>query len=114
MPGVYQGMLGKSILTQEVATTVYKCPADRAATANLLICNPGDQGQGRISVLIYITDKVTGYGPEDMIEPGTYIEPYGTLERTGLVIGPGESLIAISKEGGLVARLHGFLETTSD
>jgi len=46
----------------------------------------------------------------DYIEYDTSLPPNGILERTGLVIGPGERVILRSDTANVTGRIHGFEE----
>jgi len=100
------GCLGKSDLPIDTETPLYTVPAGKTACVNLNLCNRGATAH---TVSIAIS---TGSSVEigDYLEYETLIPAKGVLERTGLAMSAGETLIVKSKGGELSARAHGFEE----
>jgi hypothetical protein len=102
------GKLGSVLLPASVNTVVYAVPANTVATVNLNICN-----KGTVDVHIYVgLTEGTTWGLEDAIEYGIILGPKDVLERTGIVLQSGKSIMVSTNVANIVTAVAwGFEET---
>lgn len=107
------GRLGKALLAANTDTTLYTAPPGIVATATVGLCNTGSTSA---SVRLAVTTAAAPV-PGDYLEYEVVLGPAGVpgsinlLERTGIVLGPGEMLIARASTGAVSVRAHGFEES---
>jgi len=106
------GLLGKALLAANTNTTLYTVPASTVATATASFCNTSSVAASvRLAVSTTAIPDIT-----DFIEYDVVLGPSGMpgsvnlLERTGIVLGSGEILIARASTAAVSVRLHGFEE----
>ena len=100
------GTLGQSILPTATYTTVYTVPSSATnATVNIAFCNTNTQDA---SVRLSISSSSTPVDGE-FIEYNTYLPSFsGVLERSGVVISSGKSVVAYSSVSGINVNVYGF------
>lgn len=100
------GKLGSAALAAAADTVVYPVPANTVATVNISVVNRGDTDA---VVNLAISDSDTP-SSKDFIEYGVTIPPHGVLERTAIVVGAGEKVIARSSTANCSVCVFGFTE----
>lgn len=100
------GKLASAALVNGVTTLVYTVPAGKVASVNINVVNRGNDAS-KVSIAIG-----TGALPAnaDFIEFEASVSPKSVLERTGVVLSPGEKIWFLSNGGESSVRIHGFLE----
>jgi hypothetical protein len=99
------GRLGKVEAGNGSFTTLYAVPAGAAlATVNILVTNTNNVNR-HITIAISTT---TTPGSADFISYNFDIPPYGVVERTALVLSPGEVVLVSSNGAGMICRAHGY------
>jgi len=99
------GLLGRADLEADTNTDLYTVPAARLATVNINLCNRTDTP---VSASIALHDGVLT--DADYLECDAPIPAHGVLERTGLVMSAGETILAYASSAGVSVRVHGFEE----
>jgi hypothetical protein len=99
------GRLGKASLTANNDTDLYAVPAGTVATVNVNLCNTGST-----TAKVRLAVRSGALAAPDYIEYDAEIPANGVLERTGIVLGAGETVVARSSTAGVSARVHGFEE----
>ena len=102
------GYLGKTKLAANINTAVYSVPAGKFTTANVAMCNIGD-ASAKIRLAI-VDGAAADLADEDYIEYGVDIPAGGVLERTGLTLSAGETVVAWADKNTIVVRVHGYEE----
>ena len=102
------GYLGKTKLAASTNTAVYSVPAGKFTTANVAMCNIGD-ASAKIRLAI-VDGAAADLADEDYIEYGVDIPSGGVLERTGLTLSAGETVVAWADKNTIVVRVHGYEE----
>ena len=102
------GYLGKTKLAANMNTAVYSVPAGKFTTANVAMCNIGD-ASAKIRLAI-VDGAAADLADEDYIEYGVDIPAGGVLERTGLTLSAGETVVAWADKNTIVVRVHGYEE----
>ena len=103
------GYLGKTKLAANMNTAVYSVPAGKFTTANVAMCNIGD-ASAKIRLAI-VDGAAADLADEDYIEYGVDIPAGGVLERTGLTLSAGETVVAWADKNTIVVRVHGYEES---
>ena len=102
------GYLGKTKLAESTNTAVYSVPAGKFTTANVAMCNIGDAS---VKIRLAIVDgAASDLADEDYIEYGVDIPAGGVLERTGLTLSAGETVVVWADKNTIVVRVHGYEE----
>ena len=102
------GYLGKTKLAANINTAVYSVPAGKFTTANVAMCNIGD-ASAKIRLAI-VDGSAADIADEDYIEYGVDVPSGGVLERTGLTLSAGETVVAWADKNTIVVRVHGYEE----
>ena len=102
------GYLGKTKLAANMNTAVYSVPAGKFTTANVAMCNIGD-ASAKIRLAI-VDGAAADLADEDYIEYGVDIPAGGVLERTGLTLSAGETVVVWADKNTIVVRVHGYEE----
>jgi len=99
------GILGKADLEAATNTDIYTVSSDTFATANINLCNRTDSAiTARIAIRSGALDDA------DYLEYDTSIPAHGVLERSGIVLSAGETIVAYASAVGVSVRVHGFEE----
>lgn len=102
------GRLGAASLAADTDTGVYTVPAAVVMTVNVLFCN---RGADAATVRLALVDGAVGaLADEDYIEHGTVIPAGGVLERSGLALSAGETVVVRSDKATVSVRVHGYEE----
>ena len=102
------GYLGKTKLAASTNTAVYSVPAGKFTTANVAMCNIGD-ASAKIRLAI-VDGAAAELADEDYVEYGVDIPAGGVLERTGLTLSAGETVVAWADKNTIAVRVHGYEE----
>jgi hypothetical protein len=86
------GRLAANDLAAGTNTTIYTCPADTYTVASVSFCNRGTQP---VTINLAIADAATPTNGE-YLEWQTELLPKNILERTGLVLGATQKIVARS------------------
>ena len=99
-----RGILGKAEAGTG-DTAVYTVPADNFAVVTINTCNTTTQTR---SVRIAIADDAANVQTEEYIEYDVDLIGAGTLERTGIVIDAGKTVVARSNSTGVAVMVYGI------
>lgn len=104
------GRLGAVDLIGGVMTSLYTVPTNTLSTLNLNICN---RNATQISARIAVIDGALGsLSNADYIEYDTAIYANGVLERTGIVLQAGHTLVVMTDISNVSAVCWGFEDST--
>lgn len=104
------GRLGVLDITVPATDTLlYTAPAGYFTMATLSLCN---RGNNPVTVRVGICTTNSAIGANEFIEFETEILSHGVLERTGLVISPGYSIL-VRSTGTLVSCVAYGIETST-
>jgi len=98
------GRLGTLIGGANTDITLYQNATGSAATVTVSFCNTG--ANPTAVRLALSTSAVISLG--DYLEYDAVIAPSGVLERTGIVVGPSQFLIARVSQAACTAVVYGF------
>ena len=102
------GRLGVVKLAKSTNIAAYTVPAANTASCSVMVCNIGDYS-AKIRLAI-VDGAVADLADEDYIEYGVDIPAGGVLERTGLTLSAGETVVAWADKNTIVVRVHGYEE----
>ncbi len=102
------GRLGIADLAATTDTTIYAVPGTKIATVNVSFCNRG--GAAAKIRLAMVDGAVGDLADEDYLEYDADVPANGVLERTGIALSGGETVIARSDVVDVSVRVHGFEE----
>lgn len=100
------GKLGNANLSATTNTTIYTVPNLMVSTMNINVVN---RTSAAITIRLAISANASPVVAE-YIEYDVSIPANGVLERTGLVAGAGENVVAYASASGISVRVHGFEE----
>lgn len=104
------GTLGKIALVAGVVSGIYTVATGNTAVIGMTVVNTDPVTNAKLRVAI--TDALTP-SLGDYIEYDVIINAGGgVLERTGLVLGAGDTMFFKSDIGGVTARVFGYEETS--
>lgn len=102
------GRLGVQELAPNTNTAIYTVPEGQTASGSVIMCNIGtDSSKIRLAI---VDGGVAALANEDYIEYGATIPVCGILERTGLLLSAGETVVAWCEKGSVTVRVHGYEE----
>ena len=98
------GRLGSADLTAATSTVIYTVPSNKIASFTVNLCN-----RSSASALVRIA-MATSNPPAlaDYLEYDAIIPANGVLERTGLVLDAGKSVVVYASITGVSAVTYGF------
>jgi hypothetical protein len=103
------GRLGTPVsLSAGADTTLYTCPANTFAVVTVSLCNRASTAMNA-RLAMSIEDIPTN---ADYIEYDVSILARGVLERTGLVLGPGQKIVVRSSGNETTAMVYGIETST--
>ena len=102
------GRLGVVKPAKSTNTAAYTVPAANTASCSVMMCNIGDYS-AKIRLAI-VDGAASDLADEDYIEYGVDIPAGGVLERTGLTLSAGETVVAWADKNTIVVRVHGYEE----
>nr|WP_314586996.1 hypothetical protein [uncultured Pseudomonas sp.] len=107
------GRFGKALLAANTDTTLYTAPSGTVTTATVSLCNTGSTSANvRLAVATASVPAAADYLEyEVVLGPAGVPGSINMLERTGIVLGPGEMLIARASTAAVAVRAHGFEES---
>jgi hypothetical protein len=91
-------------LSAGAETTIYTCPAGTFAVVTVSLCNRASTA-ATMRLALAETDTPT---TAEYIEFGVSILASGVLERTGIVLGPGQKIVARSSGSETSAVVYGI------
>ena len=93
------GILGSADLAASTYTAIYEVPADTFSVVTVSICNKQNSS---ITVRLAIRKAAEALPQaDDYLEYETEILPYGTLERSGIVVDAGREIFARTARAGV-------------
>lgn len=104
------GRLGAVDLTAATDTLLYTVPAGTFTVASVSIVN---RSNAAVTLRVGISNSTTTMSTTDFIEFETELLPKGVLERTGLVMDAGKSLLVRSSTANVTAMAFGIETPTS-
>ena len=102
------GRLGVSDLPAAANTTLYTVPSDTFAVVSVNVCNRGNSPVG-IRIATAATDTPTA---AEWLEFDVEVGAKGVLERTGIIIGSGEKIVARSSAANVSVVVFGIETST--
>lgn len=96
------GILGGADLTATTDTTIYTVPDDRVATLTVSLCN---RNSTVVLVRIALVGDITNY-----IEYDFSLGPNLPIERSGIALGAGQSVLVRSDTANISASVYGWEE----
>lgn len=99
------GRFGKASLAAATATDLYTVPPGKVATCTINFCNVSvAERKVRLSV------RDGALVAADYLEYDTVIPAKGVLERSHIVLSPGETVVVSASDVGVNVRVYGFEE----
>lgn len=100
------GRLGAADLAATTNTTLYTVPASKVGSCSVNLCN-----RTATAVTVRLALASTGTpGNAEWIEYDAEIPAHGVLERTGIVLGAGQRVVAYASAAGVSALAWGYEE----
>jgi len=104
------GKLGAENLVGSADTILYSAPLSTLATVNLNMCN---RTASSVLIRIAVLDGAIGtLATADYIEYDTILSANGVIERTGIVVSNGNSIMVYSDTSNVSATCWGFEDAT--
>lgn len=102
------GRLGTGVLAAGNEQTIYQVPVNSVgAIVNINVLNPSAASDATVEVSIVASGNANA-AADEFIEKGVILAAKGgTLENTGLIVGPGEKVNVKSDIAGVVVRVSG-------
>lgn len=100
------GKFNKLLLSANAEVTGHTASVGKVTTVSVFFCNLNATA---VKVRLAIADLGTPT-PGEWIEYDATIEPNDVLERTGIVLSPGEKVVVRSDTSDVSVRIHGFEE----
>ena len=100
------GLLASKALIINTNTALYTVPAGRVLAANVSLCNRGDVvAKVRLALVL---GSVSSLDTGDYIEYDAELQPNGVLERTGIILGAHQTIVARSNTSDVSAGAWGY------
>lgn len=103
------GRLGVQDLAATTNTTLYTAPTGYFAVVNVTICN---RNASAVTIRLALASSATP-GNAEWIEYGSTIPANSVLERTGLVLAPGQLVVVYASTTGVNAVAYGIETSTT-
>ena len=104
------GKLGATNLIGAANTIIYSAPVSTLATVNLNLCN---RTAGNVLIRVAVLDGAIGtLATADYIEYDTTLSANGVIERTGIVVANGNSIMVYSDTSNVSATCWGFEDSS--
>ena len=97
------GILGSADLAATTDTTIYTVPVSMRATVSVNICN---RNSGKVDIRLAIVDTVLDNG--DYLEYDLTLDGNSPIERTGIILGAGQFVVAYSDTANVSVNVYGF------
>lgn len=102
------GRLGAESLAATTNTTIYTVPSDIVATVTVNICNR-DASSANVRIAL-IDGDIGSLSDKDYIEYDTEICAGGVIERSGIAMGAGQTIVAYSSNALTTVQVWGWEE----
>lgn len=99
------GVLGRVSLASTTLTTVYTVPVGQLAYANVNVTN---RTGASAAVRIALAQTAAAPLASEYIEYDSFVAPNGVLERTGIVLDAGWSIVAYSDKANVSVQAYGI------
>ena len=99
------GVLGRVSLASTTLTTVYTVPVSTLAYVNINVAN---RTASNAAVRIALAQTAGSPSDAEYIEYDSFVAPNGILERTGLVLDAGWSVVAYSDKANVSVQAYGI------
>jgi len=99
------GVLGRVSLASTTLTTVYTVPIWQLAYANVNVTN---RTGASAAVRIALAQTAAAPLASEYIEYDSFVAPNGVLERTGIVLDAGWSIVAYSDKANVSVQAYGI------
>jgi|TARA_B100002019_G_scaffold46759_2_gene39454 hypothetical protein len=103
------GVLGRVSLASTTLTTVYTVPVSTLAYVNINVAN---RTASNAAVRIALAQTAGSPSDAEYIEYDSFVAPNGVIERTGLVIDAGWSVVAFSDKANVSVQAYGIEQTS--
>jgi len=103
------GVLGRVSLASTTLTTVYTVPVSTLAYVNINVAN---RTASNAAVRIALAQTAGSPSDAEYIEYDSFVAPNGVIERTGLVIDAGWSVVAFSDKANVSVQTYGIEQTS--
>lgn len=103
------GVLGRVSLASTTLTTVYTVPVSTLAYVNINVAN---RTASNAAVRIALAQTAASPSDAEYIEYDSFVAPNGVIERTGLVIDAGWSVVAFSDKANVSVQAYGIEQTS--
>jgi hypothetical protein len=104
-----RGILGTADANNGSLATIYTVPADNFAVVSINVCNRNATAQ---TVKVALTSDPAAVQANEYIEFNTELLGNGVLERTGIVIDAGKSIVAEANSADLGVVVFGIETST--
>jgi len=101
--------LGRVSLASTTLTTVYTVPVSTLAYVNINVAN---RTASNAAVRIALAQTAGSPSDAEYIEYDSFVAPNGVIERTGLVIDAGWSVVAFSDKANVSVQAYGIEQTS--
>jgi len=101
--------LGRVSLASTTLTTVYTVPVSTLAYVNINVAN---RTASNAAVRIALAQTAGSPSDAEYIEYDSFVAPNGVIERTGLVIDAGWSVVAFSDKANVSVQTYGIEQTS--
>lgn len=106
------GRLGAADIAAATNTVIYTAPAGGVATVSVNISNRNSLGTNILVRLAFINGGIGALSDADYVEYDTQILSGEVLERTGIVMAAGQTIVIYSDLASVSAQVWGWEETT--
>ena len=103
------GRLGAADLAATTNTLIYTVTSSTVATVSISVCNRNVTGI--VIRLAHLNGAIGTLANEDYIEYGHTICKNGVLERTGIVMAAGSTIVAYSDTANVSVQVYGWEES---
>lgn len=100
------GHLGSADLPATTDKDIYTVPGGMESAVNCAFCN---RTASTVTIRLAVR-RGSGLTAADYLEYDSPIPPFGTLERTGIILSPGETVVMRASATGVSAQVRGYEE----
>lgn len=105
--GVLHGRLGVATLAATTNTIIYTVPVGKQSTVNVNYTNRSSSETNDMRLAVMDSDQIGDLATEDFIEYDFTMAATDTVERTGIAMKAGESIVAYAEKAVATIRVHG-------